>query len=61
MTRLAIILPETAYTTWLDPQADLDQLQGLLAPYPSDHMRCWPVSTAVNLARNNVPELIEPL
>ena len=59
--RLAIILPENAYATWLDPQADLDQIQELLHPYPSDHMRCWPVSTAVNLARNDAPELIKPI
>ena len=59
--RLAIILPETAYATWLDPKADLDQINGLLCPYPSDHMRCWPVSTAVNQARNNTPELIKPI
>lgn len=59
--RLAIILPETAYATWLDPKADLEQIKGLLRPYPSDHMRCWPVSTVVNQARKNAPELIKPI
>jgi putative SOS response-associated peptidase YedK len=59
--RLAIILPETAYAAWLDPKADLAQIKELLHPYPSDQMRCWPVSTAVNLAHNSAPELINPL
>jgi putative SOS response-associated peptidase YedK len=59
--RLAIILPETAYAAWLDPKSDIEQVNGLLRPYPADHVRCWPVSTAVNQVRNNTPELIEPI
>jgi putative SOS response-associated peptidase YedK len=59
--RLAIILPETAYTAWLDPKTGIEQVNGLLRPYPADHVRCWPVSTAVNQVRNNTPELIEPI
>lgn len=59
--RLAIILPETTYAAWLDPKTSIEQVSGLLRPYPADQMRCWPVSKAVNQARNNAPELIEPI
>jgi putative SOS response-associated peptidase YedK len=58
---LAIILPETAYAAWLDPKTGIEQVNGLLRPYSSDQIRCWPVSTAVNQARNNTPDLIEPI
>ncbi len=59
--RLAVILPESDYASWLDPQADINQIKGLLRPYPSDCMRSWPVSTAVNQARNNASDLIKPI
>ena len=31
------------------------------APYPSEGMTCWPVSTRVGNVKNNDPSLIEPL
>ena len=37
------------------------QLKALLAPYPSDDMTCWPVSTRVGNVKNNDPSLIEPI
>jgi hypothetical protein len=43
-----------------DP-ADEAQLKSLLAPYPSDEMICWPVSTRVGNVKNNDPNLIEPV
>jgi len=36
-------------------------LKSLLAPYPSEAMICWPVSTRVGNVRNNDAGLIEPL
>ncbi len=59
--RQAIILSEAAYTTWLDPKADIQDVQALLRPFSAQHMRCWPVSTAVNQVRNHAPELIQPV
>jgi putative SOS response-associated peptidase YedK len=41
--------------------ADAAALKGLLAPYPSDEMVCWPVSARVGNVKNNDPSLIEPL
>jgi putative SOS response-associated peptidase YedK len=46
--RMPVILPPEAWPTWLGEQpADARQLKSLLAPYPSDDMMCWPVSTRV--------------
>jgi putative SOS response-associated peptidase YedK len=41
--------------------ADLPRLKALLAPYPSDEMSCWPLSTRVGNVKNNDPSLIEPI
>ena len=40
---------------------DLYRLKTLLAPYPSEEMTCWPVSTRVGNMKNSDPSLIEPL
>src|SRR5262245_31186163 len=60
--RMPVILPEDAHAEWLDPEnpRPLD-LQKLLAPYPSEEMRAYPVKTVVNSAKNEGAELIEPL
>ena len=34
---------------------------GLPAPYPADLMEAFPVSTAVNRAGRDAPEMVEPL
>jgi hypothetical protein len=31
------------------------------APYPSEQMTCWPVSTRVGNVKNNDPSLIGPI
>jgi hypothetical protein len=33
----------------------------VLAPYPADLMEPWPVSTAVNQAGSDAPEMVESL
>jgi putative SOS response-associated peptidase YedK len=54
--RLPVILPEEAYTTWLDkPDA------GLLQPFPAEKMEAAPVSTYVNNPRNQGPKCIDPV
>jgi putative SOS response-associated peptidase YedK len=60
--RMPVILPPTAWSTWLDEEvAEPEQLKALLAPYPADDMTMWPVSTRVGNVRNNDPSLIEPI
>jgi putative SOS response-associated peptidase YedK len=58
--RMPVILPTGSYDAWLDPEADRDELYGLLAPYPEDEMEAYPVSRFVNSPSNNDPRCIEP-
>jgi len=60
--RMPLLLPESAWAEWLDPgNEDVDALAGLLVPAPDDEIELWPVSTAVNKADNNGPELVRPV
>jgi putative SOS response-associated peptidase YedK len=60
--RMPVILPESAWDTWLDPDVDdLDTLAALLVPAPDDLLQMWPVDPAVNSPRSNGPELTRPL
>ncbi|MCG6951054.1 MAG: SOS response-associated peptidase [Betaproteobacteria bacterium] len=58
--RMPVIVGVQDYARWLDcsPGADVADL---LVPCPSDAIRMYPVSTAVNRASNDLPELIQPL
>jgi len=59
--RMPVILPEEAYSTWLESaEADPQRLAGLLKPYPAKQMQAYPVSPLVNSPKNDVPELIRP-
>ncbi|HEX6476179.1 MAG TPA: SOS response-associated peptidase [Acidimicrobiales bacterium] len=60
--RMPVVLPEAAWTGWLDPDAlDVRGARALLAPAPDNLLERRPVSTAVNSARNDGPELVEIL
>ncbi|MGH8640320.1 MAG: SOS response-associated peptidase [Burkholderiales bacterium] len=60
--RMPVILPADAQAQWLDPRnAETEGLRRLLRPYPAEEMRAYPVSLRVNSARNEGPELIEPV
>lgn len=60
--RMPVILPESAWSRWLDPhEQDVDALGALLVPAPSELLEAYPVSTRVNNARNNGPDLVRPL
>ena len=58
--RMPVILPNGSYDVWLDPEAERDELYGLLASYPEDEMEAYPVSRFVNSPQNNDPRCIEP-
>ena len=58
--RMPVIVAPDAYDVWLDPEAEKDELYGLLAPYPEDEMEAYPVSRYVNSPRNNDEHCIEP-
>ncbi len=59
--RMPAILPKTQWKAWLDPAAQVRELQPLLVPYPSDLMRAHPVGQAVGNVHNDGPELILPV
>jgi putative SOS response-associated peptidase YedK len=58
--RMPVMLPENAWDTWLDVRVGArDVLEPLLVPAPDATIELWPVSSAVNNAANNGPELVE--
>ncbi|PMB34925.1 hypothetical protein CEN40_19870 [Fischerella thermalis CCMEE 5205] len=60
--RMPVILQQENYDLWLDPQVhDVELLQPLLRPYPSEAMTSYPVTTLVNSPRNNSAECITPV
>ena len=57
--RMPLLLPSTAWNTWLDP--DNEEVTDLLAPPPldlADALELRPISTRVNNVRNNGPDLV---
>jgi putative SOS response-associated peptidase YedK len=59
---MPVVLGPETWPTWLGEEpADPRQPKALLAPYPSEAMMCYPVSTRVGNVKNNDPDLIEPL
>ena len=55
--RMPVILLEEDYERWLRD----DDPRDLLAPYPAELLRAYPVSTRVNSPANNDPGLLESL
>jgi putative SOS response-associated peptidase YedK len=60
--RSPVVLPPDLRAAWLDPRiTDPATVRELLAAVPSPKLATYEVSTAVNSARNDGPELIDPL
>ena len=60
--RMPVVLGPETWPSWLGEEpADARQLKGLLAPYPPEKMKCWPVSARVGNVKNNDRSLIEPI
>lgn len=60
--RMPVIIPPEQYDLWLDPEVkDVQQLERLLQPFPSDEMTAYPVSTLVNSPKNDLAACVEPL
>jgi putative SOS response-associated peptidase YedK len=57
--RMAVIpKPEV----WLGEEpAEPAELKALLAPFPTEEMTCWPMSTRVGNVKNDDASLIEPI
>ena len=59
--RMPVILDPADYGTWLDPQCqEPEQLEALLATYPTDRMTMSAVSTVVNSASRDSPDCLTP-
>lgn len=59
--RMPVILPRAAEADWLDPELEPDAVDALLVPYPASQMHAAEASTLVNSAKNDGPELLDPL
>lgn len=60
--RMPVILPRSAWTTWLNPRpADPGELHALLLPSDDEPLEVYPVVGLVNNVRNDGPALVEPL
>jgi putative SOS response-associated peptidase YedK len=60
--RMPVMLPPSAWDSWLDPENDdLATLGKLLVPAPASLLELHPVSRAVSNVRENGPELIAPV
>jgi len=57
--RMPVILPESAYATWLSEASSPGQLQTLMQPLPMGTLVRRPVSLLVNKVTNDVPECIQ--
>jgi putative SOS response-associated peptidase YedK len=60
--RMPVILSKDAENAWLNPDVvEIEQLKQYLAPYPDKEMEAYPVSTKVNIPKNDIPEIIQPV
>ena len=56
---MPVILPREKEELWLEPDVeDLDALTGILTPCPDEALDAYEISTFVNNARNDGPEVI---
>jgi putative SOS response-associated peptidase YedK len=60
---MPVMMPRDRWDAWLDPgQHDVELLIALMHnPQPDDGLVARPVSSEVNLVRNNSRRLIEPI
>jgi putative SOS response-associated peptidase YedK len=60
--RMPAILHPRDYAKWLDPSPQTpENLKPLIQPFSAEEMTAYPVSTMVNKAENDAPELVAPL
>jgi putative SOS response-associated peptidase YedK len=59
--RMPVILTEHGEQLWMDKDAPPEEAMSVLAAYPADLMEAFAVSTAVNRAGWEAPEMVEPL
>ena len=60
-SRMPVILREPDEAEWLTPTLSLDAAQALLMPYPAEWLMAYEVSSKVNAATSNSPDLLQPI
>jgi putative SOS response-associated peptidase YedK len=58
--RMPVVLERELESSWLDPDADVDDLLEILRPAPEGALELREVGTAVNNAREDGPHLLDP-
>ena len=59
--RMPVILDPEDYDRWLSPETAVDELRGLLKPFPAERMAAQAVSRTVNNVKNDNEECIAPV
>lgn len=60
--RMPVIVPESAWINWLAPTLTTPEaIAPMLASYPADAMKAWPVSARVNDVTNRDSALMQPV
>lgn len=50
---MPVIVTREDYATWLGQEpANMDRLRAIMAPYPADEMKAWPIGTRVGSIGN---------
>ena len=58
--RMPVIIAPADHARWLDPAlSERAAIEAMLAPFPAERMRAYPISTRVNDVKNDGPELIQ--
>lgn len=58
--RMPLIVPRSAWNTWLDPEIDETGILPLLVPFPAQAMQMHEVSRRVNSVRNDDRSCLDP-
>ncbi|MGB6975240.1 MAG: SOS response-associated peptidase family protein [Terracidiphilus sp.] len=59
--RMPVIVQRKDYERWLAPTDSAHLPEDPLRPFPAEEMTAWRVGKDVGNARNNRPELVEPV
>ncbi len=59
--RSPVILPEDAEKEWLSQQTPLQDILGLMSPYPAQYMNAYPIDPKIKNPRAEGRELIQPI
>ena len=59
--RMPVIIPERAYSRWLEPGDPQHPPVDLLRPFPSELTKAWRIKPDVGNVQNNRPDLIDPI